>query len=268
MHRDFPFTLIAGPCSIESESLLLEVAQEVRELGGTALRGGIHKMRTRPEAFQGLGQEALAIVKKAKIQTGLPIVSEITDPRQLEAFEDHVDVYQVGARNMHNTELLKELGRINKPILLKRGLSAYLDELLHAAEYIVRGGNSRILLCERGIRTYERALRNTLDLAAIPYLQERCDFPVLVDPSHATGVARYVTPMACAAIAAGADGILVEVHPRPSEALSDSEQALTFPEFRQLVERVGQLARTLGRELARPGTIPGAQAHARKELRS
>jgi 3-deoxy-7-phosphoheptulonate synthase len=235
------FSLIAGPCSIESYELFRKVALEVKRVGATALRGGIFKMRTRSESFQGLGGEAIEIVRKVKQEVELPFVSEITDPRQVEVLSEVVDVFQVGARNMYNYELLKELGKLRKPVLLKRGLSAYLDEFLAASEYVLKQGNSQVILCERGIRTFEKATRNTLDLSAVPYLQKRSGLPVIVDPSHGTGVRDLVAPMCWAAAAAGADGIIVEVHPRPSEALSDGEQALTLEDFKEMVPRLSRV---------------------------
>jgi 3-deoxy-7-phosphoheptulonate synthase len=243
----FPFSMIAGPCSIESYELFLEVARAVKKQGATALRGGIFKMRTRSDAFQGLGGEAVPIVKQVKAEVGLPFVCEITDPRQIAVLDEVVDVFQVGARNMHNYELLKELGKIHKPVLIKRGLAAYLDEFLAAAEYVTKAGNSRVILCERGIRTFERSTRNTLDLSAVPYLKQKSKLPVIVDPSHGTGVRSLVTPMAWAAAAAGADGVIVEVHPRPKEALSDGEQALTLEDFEILVPRLNRILEAMDR---------------------
>ena len=243
----YPFSMIAGPCSIESYELFSEVARAVKKLGATALRGGIFKMRTRSDAFQGLGGEALPIVKQVKEDVGLPFICEITDPRQIALLDEVVDVFQVGARNMHNYELLKELGKLNKPVLLKRGLAAYLDEFLAASEYVIKAGNSRVILCERGIRTFERSTRNTLDLSAVPYLKQKTGLPVIVDPSHGTGVRSLVSPMAWAAAAAGADGIIVEVHPRPKEALSDGEQALTLEDFQTLVPRLNRILEAMDR---------------------
>ena len=243
----FPFSMIAGPCSIESYELFSEVARAVKKQGATALRGGIFKMRTRADAFQGLGGEALPIVKQVKQEVDLPFVCEITDPRQIAVLDEVVDVFQVGARNMHNYELLKELGKTHKPILLKRGLAAYLDEFLAAAEYIFKAGNTRVILCERGIRTFERSTRNTLDLSAVPYLKQKSQLPVMVDPSHGTGIRSLVSPMAWAAAAAGADGIIVEVHPRPQEALSDGEQALTIEDFEALVPRLNRILEAMDR---------------------
>lgn len=235
------FSLIAGPCSIESFEIFHKVATEVKHLGATALRGGIFKMRTRSESFQGLGPEALAIVQQVKKDVGLPFVSEITDPRQVNLLAEVVDVFQVGARNMHNYELLKELGKLRRPVLLKRGLAAYLDEFLAAAEYIMKEGNSQVILCERGIRTFETATRNTLDLSAVPYLKKRSGLQVIVDPSHGTGVRDLVSPMCWAAAAAGADGVMVEVHPEPEKALSDGAQALTLEDFAKMVPRLAKV---------------------------
>ncbi len=237
------FTVIAGPCSIESLAQLYEIAESVKKSGASALRGGIYKMRTSPDSFQGLGPEAYEIVSQVTRKIGLPMVSEITDASQMAAMGEVVDVFQVGARNMHNTELLKALGSAGKPVLLKRGLSAYLDELLAAAEYIVRAGNPDVILCERGIRSFERATRNTLDLSAVPYLKARTELPVIVDPSHATGVAALVPAMCLAAAAAGADGLLIEVHGRPAEAISDGYQALDLATFDSMMNG---LKRVLG----------------------
>ena len=239
------FSLIAGPCSIESYEMFRLVANTVKRHGATALRGGIFKMRTRQETFQGLGAEAIEIVRKVKEEVNLPFVSEVTDPRQIRLLSEVVDVYQVGARNMHNYELLKELGKTQKPVLLKRGFAAYLDEFLAASEYILKAGNSQVILCERGIRTFERSTRNTLDLSAVPYLQKRSGLPVIVDPSHATGLRELVSPMCWAAAAAGADGIMVEVHPHPEDALSDKEQALTFEDFQTMVPRLSKVLRAV-----------------------
>lgn len=251
------FSLIAGPCSIESYELFRRVAHEVKRNGATALRGGIFKMRTRSESFQGLGPEALDIVRTVKGEVNLPFVSEITDPRQIDLLAQVVDVFQVGARNMHNYELLKELGKLNRPVLLKRGLAAYLDEFISAAEYILREGNTQVILCERGIRTFERSTRNTLDLSAVPYLQKRTGLPIVVDPSHATGRRDLVSPMCWAAAAAGADGIMVEVHPNPHEALSDGEQALTLEDFKQMVPTLSKILHAVdGPTLDHPAFTP------------
>jgi len=254
------FSLIAGPCSIESFEIFHKVATEVKRLGATALRGGIFKMRTRSDTFQGLGPEALSIVQHVKKDVGLPFVSEITDPRQIDLLAEVVDVFQVGARNMHNYELLKELGKLRRPILLKRGLAAYLDEFLAASEYIMKEGNNQVILCERGIRTFETATRNTLDLSAVPYLQKRSGLPVIVDPSHGTGVRDLVSPMCWAAAAAGADGVMVEVHPEPSKALSDGAQALTFEDFAQMVPRLAKVLEAV------EGPTFEIQEHARRKM--
>ena len=234
------FQIIAGPCSVESREQVTEVAMAVRDAGATLFRGGAFKPRTSPYAFQGLRSEGIKLLLEAKKASGLPIVTEVMDPSHLPLFED-VDVIQVGARNMQNFELLKELGTINKPVLLKRGLSNTLREFLMSAEYIMSGGNENIILCERGIRTFETATRNTLDLAAIPLLKSKTHLPVIVDPSHATGIAELVEPMALAAAAAGADGIMIEVHNDPPHALCDGAQSLTPEAFRSLVEKVNAL---------------------------
>ena len=224
------FGLIAGPCSVECEEQIIFVAQSVKAAGATMLRGGAFKPRTSPYDFQGLKAEGLKLLLEAKKATGLPIVTEIMSAEHIPLFED-VDVIQVGARNMQNFELLKELGKLNKPILLKRGLANTIKELLMSAEYIMSSGNENVILCERGIRTYETATRNTLDLSAVPVLHELSHLPVVVDPSHATGVARYVKPMAMAAVASGADGLIIEVHNDPSHALSDGAPSLRPEQF-------------------------------------
>ncbi len=234
------FAYIAGPCSVESEEQIIEVANRVKKAGATFLRGGAFKPRTSPYDFQGLQATGLELLKLAKRETGMPIVTEIMSTRHLPLFED-VDIIQVGARNMQNFELLKELGRTDKPVLLKRGLANNLKELLMSAEYIMAGGNERIILCERGIRTFETYTRNTLDISAIPMLHELTHLPVVVDPSHAGGMARLVKPMAMAAAAAGCDGLMIEVHNNPQEALCDGAQSLTpdqFDDVTNAVERV------------------------------
>ncbi len=243
------FLLVAGPCAIESHDQLLTIAREVGRRGASAIRGGVFKMRTDPRSFQGLGPAALPSVDQVRAETGLPFIAEITSPEQIETFAGHVDVLQVGSRNMHNTALLKELGRARTPILLKRGLAARLDEWLLAAEYIVAGGNEAIILCERGIRTFETETRNTLDLAGAVWARQRSPFPVLVDPSHATGQPDLVAPMCLAAAAAGLDGVMVEVHHESFRALSDGFQALTLEKFSALVASLGPLLETLGRRL-------------------
>ncbi len=231
------FAVIAGPCSVESEEQLCTIAEKVKEAGAGLLRGGAFKPRTSPYAFQGLRSEGIDLLLKAKKKTGLPIVTEIMDLSHLSLF-DEVDVIQVGARNMQNFELLKELGRTNKPILLKRGLSSTLQELLMSAEYIMAGGNEKVILCERGIRTFETATRNTLDISAIPLLRQLTHLPVIVDPSHATGISKLVKPMSVASAAAGADGLIIEVHNDPAHALCDGAQSLTPEQFRDVKSAV------------------------------
>ncbi|MBQ6905063.1 MAG: 3-deoxy-7-phosphoheptulonate synthase, partial [Spirochaetia bacterium] len=234
------FQVMAGPCSVEEENQVISIARSVKAAGAGILRGGAFKPRTSPYAFQGLGAKGLDILKAAKKETGMPVVSEIMDISKLSLFED-VDIIQVGARNMQNYELLKELGRTHKPILLKRGLSSTIQELLMSAEYIMAGGNSQIILCERGIRTFETATRNTLDISAVPLLKELTHLPVIVDPSHGTGNARLVKPMAMAAVAAGADGLMIEVHNDPVHALCDGAQSLTLEAFGSLMESIAKI---------------------------
>ncbi len=234
------FAMIAGPCSVESEEQIISVAQAVKAGGANILRGGAFKPRTSPYAFQGLREEGVRLLLEAKKVTGLPIITEIMTISALELFQE-VDIIQVGARNMQNFDLLKELGRSRKPILLKRGLANTLQELLMSAEYIMREGNEKIILCERGIRTFETYTRNTLDLSAVPVLQELSHLPVIADPSHGTGIARFVPPMAMAAAASGADGIMVEVHNDPSRALCDGDQSLTPEQFADLSSKVQQI---------------------------
>ncbi|MDR0883833.1 MAG: 3-deoxy-7-phosphoheptulonate synthase [Oscillospiraceae bacterium] len=233
--------LIAGPCSVESRAQILSVAQSVKAAGATLLRGGAFKPRTSPYDFQGMRAEGIELLLEAKKETGLPIVTEIMDASQLPLFED-VDIIQVGARNMQNFEMLKELGRTKKPVLLKRGLSSTVKELLMSAEYIMAGGNPNVILCERGIRTFETATRNTLDISVVPVLHELSHLPVIVDPSHATGVYRYVHPLAVAAVAAGADGLIIEVHNDPEHALCDGPQSLKPEAFAALAEQVFAIA--------------------------
>ena len=238
------FAMIAGPCSVESEAQIVEVAQAVKASGANLLRGGAFKPRTSPYAFQGMGAEGIRLLLKAKDATGLPIVTEIMNISTLDLFAD-VDVIQVGARNMQNFDLLKELGKTKKPILLKRGLANTIQELLMSAEYIMSEGNEKVILCERGIRTFETATRNTLDLSAVAVLHNLTHLPVVVDPSHATGKAELVPPMAMAAAAAGADGIMVEVHNNPAAALCDGAQSLTPAQFDELNRRVQRLREVL-----------------------
>ena len=234
------FGLIAGPCSVESEEQLIGIAQAVKEAGANFLRGGAFKPRTSPYAFQGMGAQGIRLLLKAKQATGLPIVTELMNINTLELFAD-VDVIQIGARNMQNFDLLKEVGRTKKPILLKRGLANTLQELLMSAEYIMSEGNENVILCERGIRTFETYTRNTLDLSAVPVLHELSHLPVVVDPSHATGKARLVPGMACAAAACGADGLMIEVHNNPEHALCDGAQSLTPAQFAQVSRKVTEI---------------------------
>ncbi len=241
--------IAAGPCSVESEEQVRELAKTVSASGAVFLRGGAFKPRSSPYAFQGLKAEGLLYMKKAREQTGLPIVSEITNPSQLEMFMEFVDIIQVGARNMQNFELLKELGRVRKPVLLKRGFSNTIEEWLMSAEYIMSGGNSEVIMCERGIRTFETSTRNTLDISAIPVLKRLTHLPVFVDPSHAAGQAALVPALAKAAVAAGADGLIIEVHNDPRNALSDGAQSLTPAAFEQLVAELRPIAEAVGRTI-------------------
>ena len=238
------FAVIAGPCSVESEEQIVEVAKRVKAAGATMLRGGAFKPRTSPYAFQGMKAEGLELLSIAKKETGLPIVSEIMNENHIDIFED-VDLIQVGARNMQNFELLKALGHTNKPILLKRGLANTLEELLMSAEYIMAGGNENIILCERGVRTFEQYTRNTLDISAVPALHEMTHLPVIIDPSHSTGRADFVEPMALAAVACGADGVMIEVHNDPPRALCDGAQSLTPDQFDSLMAKVCKLRKAI-----------------------
>lgn len=237
---------IAGPCAVESEDQILRTAKAVKAAGAEMLRGGAFKPRTGPYTFQGLKEEGLKLLALAKRETGLPIVSEVMSVDNVELVASYVDVLQVGARNMQNFDLLREVGRIRKPVLLKRGLSATIEEFLSAAEYILAGGNAQVILCERGIRTYETATRNTLDLSVVPIIRELSHLPIVVDPSHATGKRSLVPPMAKAALVAGAHGIMIEVHPEPEKALSDGPQSLTIPGFQRLMEEIRQIKIFLG----------------------
>lgn len=241
--------VIAGPCSVESEQQILEIAQQVKASGASLMRGGAFKPRTSPYSFQGLKAGALIYLKKAREESGLPIVSEITNISQLDMMEEYVDMIQVGARNMQNFELLKALGHVNKPILIKRGFSNTIEELLMSAEYVMSGGNEKIILCERGIRTFETATRNTLDISAIPVLKKLTHLPVVVDPSHAGGRNDLVEPLAMASIAAGADGLIIEVHNDPAHALSDGPQSLTPEQFEKIMKNLDLVARAVGRSV-------------------
>lgn len=252
----------AGPCSVEGYDMLLASARHVQTAGGTLLRGGAFKPRTSPYAFQGLGEEGLLLLEAVREQTGMPIVTEVMDTRQVTRVAQIADVLQVGARNMQNFPLLAELGSAGKPVLLKRGASAKISELLLAAEYVMANGNERVILCERGIRTFETITRNTLDISAIPVLKAETHLPVIVDPSHAGGRADLVLPLALAAIAAGADGLIVEVHPDPSIARSDADQQLTFEQFTELMDSISLIAaasnRVVRREHPAVASVPAA----------
>jgi len=239
--------IMAGPCSIESESQIDTIAARVKELGALVLRGGAFKPRTSPYSFQGLGLPGLKMMRNAADKYGLLVISEVMDQTQIPAMFDYVDVFQVGARNMQNYNLLKELGKVSKPVLLKRGISATIEELLLSAEYIMSGGNYNVVLCERGIRTFENATRNTLDISAIPVIQKLSHLPIVVDPSHGTGRRDKVPPMARAAVAAGADGLLIEVHHDPEKALSDGAQSLYIEQFEQLMRELRMIASAVGR---------------------
>jgi 3-deoxy-7-phosphoheptulonate synthase len=241
--------IIAGPCAVENMEQILETAKAVCAGGANILRGGAYKPRTSPYSFQGLGEEGLKYLSQARKETGLPVVTEVMDTRQMELVCKYADIIQIGSRSMHNFPLLKEAGKCRKPVLFKRGLMATIDEYLHAAEYILSEGNREIILCERGIRTFETATRNTLDLSAVPILKRQTHLPVIVDPSHGTGHSWLVPAMAKAAIAVGADGIMVEVHNKPLEALSDGQQSLYPEEFVQLVKDVNKIAQAMGRRL-------------------
>lgn len=242
-------TVIAGPCAVESEEILKETAFKVRGSGAVMLRGGAYKPRTSPYSFQGLGENGLKILAKVGEEMNMPVVTEVMDSEDINMVSDYADILQVGARNMHNFSLLRKLGKIDKPVILKRGLSATIEEWLLAAEYILAGGNNQVILCERGIRSAEPWTRNTLDLSAAALVKELSHLPVLVDPSHATGVRSLVSPMAKAAVAAGADGVVVEVHPEPEKALSDGEQSLTPAGFSAMMREIEPVARAVGRRI-------------------
>lgn len=243
-------TVIAGPCAVESEEQIVGVARSVRDAGASMLRGGAFKPRTSPYSFQGLEEEGLRLLAMARAETGLPVVTEVMDTEDVELVAEYADMLQIGARNMQNFPLLKEVGRIGKPVLLKRGLAATIEEWLMAAEYVMSAGNPNVVLCERGIRTFETATRNTLDLNAVPVAKQLSHLPIIVDPSHGTGQWRYVTPMARAAVAAGADGLMIEVHPVPEHAVSDGAQSLKPEKFHELMHEVSAVAQALGRRLA------------------
>jgi 3-deoxy-7-phosphoheptulonate synthase len=241
--------VIAGPCAVENKRTLMSIAEKVKKAGASFIRGGAFKPRTSPYSFQGLGEEGLKYLAEARERTGLPVVTELMDPRDLEVVQKYADIIQVGARNMQNFRLLLEIGLSDKPVILKRGLSATIKEWLMAAEYIMSRGNHKVILCERGIRTFETATRNTLDLSAVPVLKQLTHLPVIVDPSHGVGKWNLVSPMAKAAVAAGADGLLIEVHTKPEEALSDGEQSLKPDAFEQLMSELQPIAKAVGREI-------------------
>ena len=245
------FSVIAGPCSVESEAQICAVAEDVKRSGAALLRGGAFKPRTSPYSFQGMGTAGLELLLEAKKKTGLPIVTEIMDPRMAELFEEEVDVVQVGARNMQNFELLKEVGKMSKPILLKRGLSNTYEEWIMSAEYIMAAGNENVILCERGVRTFETYTRNTLDVSAIPAVKQMSHLPVIVDPSHAAGMYWMVEPLALAAVAAGADGLIIEVHNDPAHAKCDGQQSLTPQKFDALMHKVSAMVDLVGKTLVK-----------------
>ncbi len=252
--------VIAGPCSVEGRDMLHDTAHAVQRAGARMLRGGAFKPRSSPYAFQGMGEPGLQLLADVRAETGMPVVTEVMDPRQVELVASYADVLQIGARNMQNFALLTEVGKVQRPVLLKRGLSATITELLMAAEYIMAQGNGDVMLCERGIRTYETATRNTMDIAAIPVLKRESHLPVIVDPSHAGGRADLVAPLAMAAIAAGADGLIVEVHPEPTKAKSDGEQSLEPSAFAAMMEQVRAVALAVGRNIASDATSSARSA--------
>lgn len=241
--------IIAGNCAIENQEITSKTAKGIRQAGAVMQRGGAFKPRTSPYSFQGLGEEGLKILKRAKAETGLPIVTEVMDPRLVNLVAEYADMLQIGARNMQNFDLLKEVGKVKKPILLKRGMSATIEDLLMSAEYILSQGNPNVVLCERGIRTFETATRNTLDISAVSVLKSKTHLPVIVDPSHAAGHRQFVPSLSKAAIAAGADGLIIEIHPNPAEAASDGEQTLNFNSFKQLMVELKDIAQAVGREI-------------------
>ncbi len=241
--------VIAGPCAVEGREILQDIAKHVKRAGASFIRGGAFKPRTSPYSFQGMGEEGLKILKETRQKTGLPVVTELMDPRDMDVIQKYADIIQIGARNMQNFKLLLEVGLSNKPVVLKRGLCATIKEWLMAAEYIMSNGNEKVILCERGIRTFETATRNTLDLSAVPVLKSQTHLPVMVDPSHGVGYAHLVIPMAKAAIAAGADGLLIEVHTKPQEAFSDGEQSLPPEMFKRMMKELKPIAKAVGRTI-------------------
>jgi 3-deoxy-7-phosphoheptulonate synthase len=244
------FSLIAGPCSVESEEQYLKAARLAKAAGASMLRGGAYKPRTSPYSFQGMGEDGLRIMAAAREETGLPIVTELMDPRDMETILKYADIIQIGTRNMQNFNLLSEVGKVERPILLKRGMSATIEELLMAAEYILKEGNQNVILCERGIRTFETATRFTLDLSAIPIIKKNSHLPVVVDPSHATGKRELVLPLSLASIAVGADGLIIEMHPNPEDALCDGSQSLTGDEFTAFAKEVKRYVEISGKQLS------------------
>lgn len=245
------FTVVAGPCSVESEEQIVDVAKAVQSAGAAMLRGGAFKPRTSPYSFQGMGVQGLKLLLEAKAETGLPIVTELMSPKYCEIFEEKVDLVQIGARNMQNFDLLKEVGKMSKPVLLKRGLANTYEEWIMSAEYIMSEGNQNVILCERGVRTFESYTRNTLDVAAIPSIKRMSHLPVVVDPSHAGGYSWLVEPLALAAIAAGADGLIIEVHNDPAHALCDGQQSLTPDQFQNLMQKAEQMAKLMGKTIVK-----------------
>ena len=245
------FAVMAGPCSVESEAQIVEVAKAVQSSGAAMLRGGAFKPRTSPYSFQGMGVQGLKLLLEAKAETGLPIVTELMSPKYCELFEETVDLVQIGARNMQNFDLLKEVGKMSKPVLLKRGLSSTYEEWIMSAEYIMSEGNQNVILCERGIRTFENYTRNTLDVSAIPAIKRMSHLPIVVDPSHAGGYSWLVEPLALAAIAAGADGLIIEVHNNPAKALCDGQQSLTPIQFDELMEKAQKMTAMLGKQIVK-----------------
>ncbi len=243
------FTVIAGPCSIENSDHFFNTSMAVKEAGASLVRAGIWKLRTSADAFQGLGQNAFDLIKEVKKRTGMLLVSEITDPRQIDEVYELVDMFQIGSRNMHNYALLKEVGMHKKPILLKRGFAALIEEWIKATEYIRKGGNEDIVMCERGIRTFETATRNTLDLNAVVYVKAKTNLPVLVDPSHAIGLREFVPQLTYASAVAGADGVIVEVHPNPDKALSDGRQSMDYASFSEMMKKLETILNVIGKPL-------------------
>jgi 3-deoxy-7-phosphoheptulonate synthase len=243
------FTIIAGPCSVETEEQVLTTARLVKEVGGAILRGGAFKPRTSPYSFQGLGKKGLEILALAKKETGLPIVTEVLDVRDVDLVAEYADILQIGARNMQNFLLLTEVGRVDKPVLLKKGFSSTIEEALMAAEYIVKAGNPRVIVCERGIRTFETYTRNTLDISSVPLIKQLSHLPIVVDPSHASGKRELIEPLTLASLAVGADGVMIEIHPDPENALCDGPQALTFDQFRKLMEKLRNLVPVFGKQM-------------------